>query len=92
MQMLQLTKKVTSVSNGLGHLISLPTLWMKQHGTPRRVIVFLGDILLVVSTEDKELAEKAAEVLINEGLLTPMDKKGGLMRVDSEKVMEAVNG
>jgi len=86
-----LTKKVTTLHSGQGYIISLPNHWMNLSGYPDRIVVVLGDILLITTPQNRERVEVLAKLLVEKDLITLLpDKKAhrNMVEIDMPEMAE----
>lgn len=85
-----LHKKVSKIGNGskpssVGRIISLPKVWVEEHNDPRKVVVCLGDLLIVGTEEDEERIQEIGEHLVAQGMLKPIGAVKHVMKLVGEK-------
>lgn len=62
-------KAVSRMGRNNGQMISLPALWMRAQSSPKRISMVVGNIIIIASEDDKELAVKAAIALVEQDLM-----------------------
>lgn len=88
-----LNKKVTRADSGNAYLISLPRRWIKERGTPDKVTVLLGDLLIIGIEGDEHRIQEIADLLDTENLIKLITDSKKQMRLVGEvhEELEEVN-
>ena len=88
-----LTKKITRADSGNAHLISLPHRWINERGIPDKVVVLLGDLLVIGVEGDEQRIQEIADLLDTENLIKLITDSKNQMRFAGEvhEEMEVVN-
>jgi len=88
-----LTKKVTRADSGNAYLISLPRRWINERGTPDKVVVLLGDLLIIGVEGDEQRIQEIADHLYVENLIKLIIDSKKQMRLAGEvrEGLEEVN-
>lgn len=87
-----LTKKVTRADSGNARLISLPRKWINERGDPDKVIVLLGDLLIIGVEGDEHRIQEIAEHLCVDNLIKLIiDSKHQMRFIGVPEEMEEIN-
>jgi len=79
-----LTKKVTRADSGNARLISLPRKWINEKGDPDKVIVLLGDLLIIGTEGDEQHIQEVADHLNANNLIRLITDSKKQMRLIGE--------
>jgi len=87
-----LTKKITRADSGNARLISLPRKWINERGDPDKVIVLLGDLLIIGVEGDEQRIQEIVDLLDTENLIKPItDSKHQMRFIGVPEEMEEIN-
>lgn len=74
-------KSITAVGPSNGHVVSLPTAWMKAKMHPSHISMVVGNLLIVVPIDEKELGIRAANCLTEANIMEELIIEGMMEEV-----------
>ena len=54
--------------------ITLPVNWVRAYAYPHKVSIVVGNLIIIADEENKELAERAAQLLCENNLMYPLEE------------------